>query len=47
MKLKIRMKEARQFWAFAFYPKTTLIACTIFSAIVIAILGIAMVTGGC
>ena len=38
------MKKARQFLAFAFYPKTTLIACTIFSAIVIGILGIAMAT---
>lgn len=44
MRLNIRMKKARQFWTFAFYPKTTLIACTIFFAIVIAILGIAMAT---
>lgn len=44
MRLKIRMKEAKHFLAFAFYPKTTLIACTIFFAIVIAILGIVMAT---
>ena len=44
MRLKIRMKEAKHFLAFAFYPKTTLIACTIFFAIVIAILGIVMTT---
>lgn len=44
MKLKIIIKKARHFLVFAFYPKTTLIACTIFFAIVIAILGIVMTT---
>lgn len=42
MRFKYRIKEAFQFLAFAFYPKTTLIACAVFSAIVIAILGIVM-----
>lgn len=42
MRLKYRIKEALQFLAFAFYPKTTLIACTVFSVIVVAILGIVM-----
>lgn len=42
MRLKYRFKTFLQFIAFAFYPKATLIACTVFSAIVIAILGIVM-----
>ena len=44
MRLKYRIKSAFQFIAFAFYPKTTLIACAVFSAVVIAILGIVMAT---
>lgn len=39
---KHKIKTSLLFIAFAFYPKTTLIACTVFSAIVIAILGIVM-----
>lgn len=42
MRFKYRIKEALQFLAFAFYPKTTLIACTVFSVIVVSILGIVM-----
>ena len=42
MRLKYRLKSALQFIAFAFYPKTTLIACTVFSVMVISILGIVM-----
>lgn len=42
MRLKYRLKEALRFLLFAFYPKTMLIACVIFSAIVITMLGIAM-----
>lgn len=42
MRFKYRIKEGLQFLTFAFYPKTTLIACAVFSAIVIAILGIVM-----
>ena len=42
MRFKYRLKSTLQFIAFAFYPKTTLIACSVFSALVIAILGIAM-----
>lgn len=42
MRVKYRIKEALQFLTFAFYPKTTLIACAVFSTIVIAILGIVM-----
>lgn len=42
MRLKYRLKEALRFLLFAFYPKTTLIACVIFSAIVITMLGVAM-----
>ena len=42
MRLKYRLREGTQFLAFAFYPKTTLIACAVFSAIVIVILGIVM-----
>ena len=37
-----RINSAFQFIAFAFYPKTTLIAYAVFSAVVIAILGIVM-----
>ena len=44
MKTKGKVKELLQFFSFAFYPATTLIACTVFSAVVIAILGIMMVT---
>lgn len=43
MRLKYRLKEALQFIAFAFYPKTTLVACTVFSAIIVALLGVMMV----
>lgn len=42
MRFKYRLKESLQFIAFAFYPKTTLIACVVFSAIIIAILGVVM-----
>lgn len=42
MRLKYRLKEALRFLLFAFYPKTMLIACVIFSAIVITMLGVAM-----
>lgn len=42
MRLKYRLKEVLRFLLFAFYPKTTLIACVIFSAIVISMLGVAM-----
>ena len=42
MKMKYRIKEAMQFLTFAFYPKTTLIACAVISVIVIVILGIVM-----
>lgn len=41
MRLKNRLNEALRFLSFAFYPKTT-IACVIFSASVITILGVAM-----
>ena len=44
MRLKYRIKEALQFLSFAFYPKTTLIACIAFSLIVIASLVLAMLT---
>lgn len=44
MRLRYRIKEALQFLSFAFYPKTTLIACFIFSLIVIAALVFAMLT---
>lgn len=42
MRFKYRLKESLQFIAFAFYPKTTLIACVVFSVIIIAILGVVM-----
>lgn len=42
MKLKYRIKEALQFLAFAFYPKTTLIACFVLLIIIITIFGIMM-----
>lgn len=42
MRLKNRLNEALRFLSFAFYPKITLIACVIFSASVITILGVAM-----
>lgn len=42
MRLKYRLKEALRFLLFVFYPKTMLIACVIFSAIVITMLGVAM-----
>lgn len=42
MKMKYRIKEALQFLSFAFYPRTTLIACVVISVIVIVILGIVM-----
>lgn len=44
MRLRYRIKEAFQFLSFAFYPKTTLIACFVFSLIVIAALVFAMLT---
>lgn len=42
MKIRYRIKETLQFLTFAFYPKITLIACAVFSVIVVAILGIVM-----
>ena len=42
MRFKSKVKEALHYLAFAFYPKTTLMACAVFSVIVIAILGIVM-----
>lgn len=42
MRLKNRLNETLCFVSFAFYPKTTLIACVIFSVIVVTILGVAM-----
>lgn len=42
MRFKNRIREAWQFLSFAFYPQTTLIACAVFSTIVIVILGIVM-----
>lgn len=42
MRLKNRLNEALRFLSFVFYPKTTLIACVIFSASVVTILGVAM-----
>ncbi len=42
MKMKYRIKEALQFLSFAFYPRTTLIACAVISVIIIVILGIVM-----
>ena len=44
MRLRYRIKEAFQFLSFAFYPKTTLIACVVFSLIVIVALVFAMLT---
>lgn len=44
MRLRYRIKEAFQFLSFAFYPKTTLIACFVFSLIFIAALVFAMLT---
>lgn len=44
MKMKEMIREKLPFLAFAFYPATTLITCTVFSAIVIAVLGILMAT---
>ena len=44
MRMKYRIQEKLKFLAFAFYPKTTLIACTVLSAIIIAVLGIVMAT---
>lgn len=43
MRFKNRLYEALSFLSFAFYPKTTLVVCVIFSAIVVTILGVAMV----
>ena len=43
MRLKNRFNEMLCFLSFAFYPKTTLIECVIFSAIVVTILGVVMV----
>ena len=42
MRLKNRFNETLRFLSFAFYPKTTLVACVIFSVIVVTILGVAM-----
>lgn len=44
MKMKEIIREKLPFLAFAFYPATTLITCTVFSAIVITALGILMAT---
>ena len=42
MKLKYRFETMKRFFAFAFYPKITLIVCGVFSAILIAVLGLVM-----
>ena len=42
MRLKYRLQAALQFFTFAFYPKTTLIVCLVFTVFVLAILGIGM-----
>lgn len=42
MRLKYRIKEWLRFLSFALYPKTALIACTVFSAVSIIILGFVM-----
>ena len=42
MRFKNRFNETVAFLSFAFYPKTTLVACVIFSVIVVTILGVAM-----
>lgn len=42
MRFKNKLNKAVSFLSFAFYPKTTLIACAVLSAIVVAILGVAM-----
>ena len=42
MQCRDRIHQALSFLSFAFYPKTTLIACTVFSWIIIVILGAAM-----
>ena len=42
MRLKNRFNETLRFLSFSFYPKTTLVACVIFSVIVVTILGVAM-----
>ena len=42
MRVSARIKSTLQFVAFAFYPKTTLIACAVFSAVVMAALGVVM-----
>lgn len=42
MRLKQRIVAALQFMVFAFYPKTALIACTVFAAFVIVILAVVM-----
>lgn len=44
MRLRYRIKEAFHFLIFAFYPKTTLIACFVFSLVVISALIFAMLT---
>ncbi len=44
MRIKKTIKEVMEYWIFAFYPAITLITCTAFSVVVIAILGIMMVT---
>ena len=41
-RFKNRFNETLRFLSFAFYPKTTLVACVIFSVIVVTILGVAM-----
>lgn len=42
MRLKYKIKTVLQFVAFAFYPKTALIACAVFSVVMIGILGVMM-----
>ena len=42
MRFKNRFNETVAFLSFAFYPKITLVACVIFSVIVVTILGVAM-----
>lgn len=44
MSLRYRIKEAFQFLSFAFYPKTTLIACVVFSLIIIMALVFVILT---
>lgn len=42
MKLIDKLRTKIQFFAFAFYPKTTLLVCTVATAIIVALLSLAM-----